>query len=1732
MITVSQVFKRELENDNRRFLGRLDIRLANGENLEVRDDQIMQGGFKIEDGISRNNNFDIGGVVINKLTVSINNMYEDFQDMIFEDAIVTPFVGLELGPPENRVEWVRKGVFTVDEPRHDGDIIKLECLDNMAQLDRPFTDVNITFPTRAWQLAQAICRDCGIPLATTAFNNPNQQVFKPPGIETLTCRQVMSYLCQISGSFARCDNMGRLAIRRIPNPLNSALDFTIRSIKTQQVHTEDIRITGIMVADNGDNDRNESRIVKVGQEGYVLDLGQNRLARPPQLDDIAGLIGGAIVGIQFRPMSIIGLADPSIEAGAVFEVIDSREGRNQAERRYRGVLTNTTFVLGGNQTFSCDAETPRRNSATRFSQNQQVISIVNSVVREVRDGFEQTRLAVDGAWEAAQEAQRRGDLAYESGRIAREAAAEARVAGENAYHLANQAQRDAGDATNRANDAFGNAMSAISNSDAAFARANSAFERGDEAFDHADSAFARANDSFNNALVALQNSSSAQQLAGEAFNRSIQSSTISYAVSTSGTAPPTTGWQSTVPPVGDDQFLWTRTQFVLMDGNTVLTAYSVSRQGGQGQQGAPGASVVSVRMQYYLSTSYTTQTGGSWSDTIPTWISGRFFWERVVTTLSDGTVLHSTPVLSAALNQALITAFEARNGNEALSSRFEQHATLINMAVERQGRAINDSVGASVSITWERGTLSTIGAPNPHTIHARSNFVSAMEGRGYLLQTFDGRQSATVNGLAHIQWFRANRTFISRQTATTGNTLRRAPAEARYARVLLNEFRELSEIDCYMIETEVAGGFINLNNVQSLVQINMTADSLRLQAERNMGDIASNRSDISRIQMNADNLLLQVQRNASVIGVPFVVQKWETGSFFNVDGSDNNISTAIRSANHIPVIPGDRYVVQMPDGSDAGGNAIAFFDNRGDFISVSQRAASDGFPITVPVNATSMRARVTGLTQAVASRPNEFRGNVFRMSARQDLTRTISAYSAILMQHDFINMRVANVADGLYEEMASFVMLHDALQLQVLSNTLGINNNKTDIASLQLAANTLRLQVESNTTGINTNRTDIAGLQATANSLRLQVESHATSINANTADIARIQMEADSLLLQVQSNTDNIGAPFVVQRWEMGSIDVNNGNDMNSTTAVRTPDFIPVTPGIRHIAQMPDGTTIGAHVFVFYDAQRGFASQVTRAATSTVSTPVPIGIAYMRVRVTGLTATVASRPGEFRGNVFKMSSRQDLTQARTVHSAILMQRDFINMRVVDGVNEEMASFVLLHNALRLQVERHETDIARIQMDANTLLLQVQGNTNNMGVPFVVQRWETGTLNITDGSATSSNTAIRSVDFIPITPDIRYIAQMPDGTSVGSHNFLFYNAQMVFVSQVSRTATATTSVIVPSNAAFMRVRITGLGSAIATRPHEFRGNVFRMSTRQDFTRSTTVFSSILMQKDFINLRVQNIDGVINQINISTEGILIAGNRVHITGQTTIDNAVIGTAHIRDLAVTTAKIANAAVTSAKIGTAQIDTAHIRELSITTGWIADLAVTRAKIGNAAVGSAQIGDAQILWAHIANAQILSAHIGNLQVLNAHIANATIQGAKIANATITDAQIHSLNADKITAGTITGRDIVGGTITQSPLGSGSHELRIARTTIAYRHIASGVVLSEIDLNTNVMELRAFDSQNGGISIRGRLLTSTNPTLGPTFRGATGNITVVERAGGFDVLRTLSFTNGIMTTSL
>ena len=109
----------------------------------------------------------------------------------------------------------------------------------------------------------------------------------------------------------------------------------------------------------------------------------------------------------------------------------------------------------------------------------------------------------------------------------------------------------------------------------------------------------------------------------------VKSITVTYAVGTSGTTQPSTGWQATPPNVTGGQYLWTRIIWTFTD-NSNQTTYSVARFG------QDGISVTGTQSEYVQTTSSVEPTSG-WSATRPTPQIGMWLWVRSRNTLSNGT---------------------------------------------------------------------------------------------------------------------------------------------------------------------------------------------------------------------------------------------------------------------------------------------------------------------------------------------------------------------------------------------------------------------------------------------------------------------------------------------------------------------------------------------------------------------------------------------------------------------------------------------------------------------------------------------------------------------------------------------------------------------------------------------------------------------------------------------------------------------------------------------------------------------------------------------------------------------------------------------------------------------------------------------------------------------------------------------------------------------------------------
>ena len=132
---------------------------------------------------------------------------------------------------------------------------------------------------------------------------------------------------------------------------------------------------------------------------------------------------------------------------------------------------------------------------------------------------------------------------------------------------------------------------------------------------------------------------------------------FAYANSSDGTS----GFSTT--PFAGAKYVGIRTDTTLAD-STTPSDYEWSEL--KGDKGDTGRGIRSITAEYYLSTSNTTQTGGSWYATVPAYVEGLYYWTRSKIMWDDSdTPTYTTAVLDTAITNANSTAYQAlrRAGN-------------------------------------------------------------------------------------------------------------------------------------------------------------------------------------------------------------------------------------------------------------------------------------------------------------------------------------------------------------------------------------------------------------------------------------------------------------------------------------------------------------------------------------------------------------------------------------------------------------------------------------------------------------------------------------------------------------------------------------------------------------------------------------------------------------------------------------------------------------------------------------------------------------------------------------------------------------------------------------------------------------------------------------------------------------------------------------------------------------
>lgn len=403
------------------------VTFRSGAILEITDDDLMEGGLSIDDSVGDSSSFEVGGAVINKCTLILNNFEHKFDKYDFAGAEFVVFVGFVLEDPETETEsteWIQKGVYTTDTAKTSENVITVECLDSMALFDKSYSYSRLAYPATLREIVLDACEVCGVPLQNTNFQNNDYTIMKRPEDENVTFREVLSSVAQLCVCFARINYVGALELRWYPVEIfekdydggsfnivepehqkyadGDKLDggdfihyggkridggnfdrfnsyHSIYNLTSATIETDDVLITGVELSTTitkvtEDGEDSEDITFSYGKEGYVIRIENNVL-----VDDGKNAIvhiGSHLIGLKYRPLSITCFPNPSIEAGDVAIVTD-RNGNS-----YQTIVGELSYTVGGNMTINAPAESQSENQSVRFDATAKLVQRVKETTKQ------------------------------------------------------------------------------------------------------------------------------------------------------------------------------------------------------------------------------------------------------------------------------------------------------------------------------------------------------------------------------------------------------------------------------------------------------------------------------------------------------------------------------------------------------------------------------------------------------------------------------------------------------------------------------------------------------------------------------------------------------------------------------------------------------------------------------------------------------------------------------------------------------------------------------------------------------------------------------------------------------------------------------------------------------------------------------------------------------------------------------------------------------------------------------------------------------------------------------------------------------------------------------------------------------------------------------------------------------------------------------------------------------
>lgn len=376
------------------------ISFSNGKSLDLSGKDFMGGTMQFEHASSSTGSFEIGAAIVGTMSCTLNNSDEKFSEYDFYGAVISTIVNKTLS---KTTEVIPKGIYNIEKPETIGRTIQIKAYDNMIKFSKSYSDVKTVYPASLQTILNDVCTYCGVILNTQRFDNYNYVISERPDENTITCLDVVSFVAQIAGCFAKINTSGKLDLiwygtnidkysitdggtfKTASTPYSDGdradggnfkdyssgdnvnggaftdkVPYLLYGFSTKKINTDDVTITGIKVSVD------EKNSYLYGNDSYALEISNNKFITEKNMKEIATMIGTKVVGMKFRPFSASVLSDPTLEPGdAVNLFVDGNI--------YFSYLTRTSYTMGNYENVECSVESPISKSCVNYGSSTKML---------------------------------------------------------------------------------------------------------------------------------------------------------------------------------------------------------------------------------------------------------------------------------------------------------------------------------------------------------------------------------------------------------------------------------------------------------------------------------------------------------------------------------------------------------------------------------------------------------------------------------------------------------------------------------------------------------------------------------------------------------------------------------------------------------------------------------------------------------------------------------------------------------------------------------------------------------------------------------------------------------------------------------------------------------------------------------------------------------------------------------------------------------------------------------------------------------------------------------------------------------------------------------------------------------------------------------------------------------------------------------------------------------------